>query len=774
MKKTILLLGWLLFVMCTTSAQSKMNFKLQVLDNQSNPVADLSVSLIETTSKKRIHSKTRADGSINFEINYGREWSVNVGEMKNCSFIEIPESGFAEQSKILTYDLQDYRRMNRPNTDRSAINFTTVDQTKNQNFTFTDEQALVRLILVRENGKPLIYFPVQLTCFKLKKIFLSSTNEKGIAQFIVPHRNDYEVDLDNIENFNYIDVKQSGNYALKTTYEPTEIIEKETNDTIVQTLKNQTNGTSSRVFVKLKVKQIDAKDLTNEAVYLQMLRSNKVYKAKPNPKGEVYFLIPNKKKYMVHFRYQKDIDVLNYKDMQGISSAEAEFTYHPDPKLQFPERFVPTPNNLFLKDFLEFLYLQYPEPSDDAAVRMDVSWGNNEVNMLSKEAILQLGFKAKKDDGKLYGPPLNIALVVDISGSMEGNDRLAALKTALLNYIKKLRPTDIVSLVAFNHEATVLVPAQKIGDGLYLKDMIEDMQASGGTDIYKGMIEGYEQVTKNYIESGTNRVLLLTDGYDSRPVEEVVKASKAYNKKGIELSAIGVGESYNQSLLTLLASEGGGLLNFIADSKNINKAFEKDLNSVLSPCASNLTVEIVYNKQILFKALYGHPFTKTNDLVTMTLNNVYSGLNTLALVQFTLNQPNEEIEKEPIIIKMTYYDFSKQKVCKQEEKTYLKWVPALQNFEIINEAQHKKLYAIAVLNQSLKVMAEAFEKNNNELALNTIQSTIEQIKRIYPKAKDDDVEKLVATASNYASALTRIIKNKKENAINTVAKKVSK
>ena len=405
---------------------------------------------------------------------------------------------------------------------------------------------------------------------------------------------------------------------------------------------------------------------------------------------------------------------------------------------------------------------------------MDVSWGNDQVNTMSKEAILQLGFKVKKDDGKLYGPPLNIALVVDVSGSMEGNDRLDALKAALLNYVKKLRPTDIVSLVAFNHEATVLVPAQKVGDGLYLKDMIEDMQASGGTDIYTGMIEGYEQVTKNFIGTGTNRVLLLTDGYDSRPVEEVVKASKAYNKKGIELSAIGVGEGYNQSLLTLLASEGGGLLNFIADSKNINKAFEKDLNSVLSPCAKNLTVEISYNNQILFKELYGHPFTKANDMVTMTLNNVYSGLNTLALIQFNLNRPNETIEKEPIVIKMTYYDYRKQKTITKEEKAYLKWVPSLQNFEVVLESQHKKLYAIAVLNQSLKVMAAAFQKNDILMAYTTIQSTIDQIKKIYPEAKDDDVEKLINSASDYALALTRILKNNKEKAKITATNTKSK
>lgn len=759
MKNLLIFLGFL-FYSSQTFSQAKVNYYLKVVDNKKNPLSEISVSLIETTTKKRINSKTNG-GSVSFEINYGKEWAVNVGEMKNCDFIEVPENGTANQNRTITYDMKHYNRINRAYVDRSILNLENINQTKLENLNFGQNEALVELFLKREDGGPLVNYPVNLTCYKLKKTFLGKTNSKGVAKFIVSANKDYEVDIDDVESINYVDVKHSGIYTLTTTYEPTNIAEKEVNDTIVQNISAERNGTSSRVFLKLKINELSSSKVVSEDVYLQMLKSNKVYKAKTNSKGEAYFLLPSKRKYMVHFRYQKDVDVLNYKDMQGIASAEAEFPYHPDPKLQFPERFVPTPDNLLLKDFLDFLYKQYPEPTDDAAIRMDVSWGNNEVYEQSKEAILQLGFKVKKDDGKLYGHPLNVSLVVDNSGSMEGHDRIDALKLALINYVKKLRPTDIVSLVVFNSNSIVTVPAQKVGDGLYLKDMIEDIEAGGGTNIYNGMVDGYEQVLKNFNSNFTNRVILLTDGYGDTPVDVMVAKSKEYNKKGIELSAIGVGEGYNQSLLSLLATAGGGLLNFIADSKNINAAFEKDLNSVLSPCAKDVTVEILYNNQIVFKQLYGHPFTKTNDRVTMTLNNVYSGLNTLALVKFDLNKPTEQIEKEPVIIKMNYFDYRKQKRIYSEEKAYLKWVPATQNFEIILEAQHKKLYAIAVLNQSLKVMSEAFAKNDNQKALQEIQNTISQIKALYPGAKDEDVEKLVATATDYAMALTRVIKNKK-------------
>ncbi len=735
-------------------------YTLTVVDNHSNPVSNLPVTIIEKFSKDKITKNTNGNGKVVFEISYGEEWSISVGEMKNCRNIEIPKNGIFTGSGTITYDLEDYKRRHRQLFDRKQITFIVEDQTKFFKPSYDPTQAAVQIKIVGEDGKGLPFFLVNLTCIKLFKTFLGKTDENGIAYFLVPSKNEYEVDIDGIESYEYLDAKKSGQYALKTIYQPNNVKETEVRDTIVQNITKDSKGSTNRVYLKLKVKQVNTDKLGNEDVYLQMLKSNKVYRAKTNSKGEAFFLLPNKRKYMVHFRYQKDVDVLNYTDMQGIASAEGNFTYLPNPKLQFPERYIPTTKDLFVKNFLEFITKQFPEPINDDAVAMKLDWGNEEVNDNSKESILQIGFKAKNDKEGLYGPPLNVSLVIDKSGSMEGHDRLDALKIALINYVSKLRPTDIVSLVAFNSSSTIMIPARKVGDGIYFKERIADITSDGGTDIYKGIVDGYEQVLKNYIPNGTNRVILLTDGYDSTPTDVLVTKSKEYNNKGIELSAIGVGEDYNQSLLSLLATVGGGLINFVGDSKDINSVFEKELSSVLSPCAKDLSVEIIHNNKIIFKQLYGYPSHKNaNNTVTMDIKNVYSGLNTLALVKFDLNKPDKSIEDAPVIIKMNYYDFKKQQTVTKEEKAYLKWTPSTGKFELILEAQHKKLYAIAILNQSLKVMAEAFEKKDYKKALSEILNTINQVKVLYPNSKDSDVEELVNSASNYSLSLSKVIKN---------------
>jgi hypothetical protein len=761
MKKLFFLLTIFFVNLIEAQDSSKNSYTLTVLNNQSQPISDLKIVLVEIQSKDRIEKNTNSNGKVTFEIDYGLEWSINVGEIKNYRTIEIPKKGNFTGSGTITYDLEDYKRKHRVLIDRKQISLVTEDQTKIVKPSYNDVQATVQIKINTEDGKGLSFFPVNLTCIKLGKTFLGKTNENGFAYFSVPIYKDYEIDLDGIESYNYIDVKKSGQYSLKMTYQPTNIKETEVRDTIVQNITKESKGSTNRVYLKLKVNQVNSNKLGNEDVFLQMLKSNKVYRAKTNSKGEAYFLLPNKRKYMVHFRYQKDVDILNYTDMQGIATAEGNFSYLPNPKLEFPEKYIPTPKDLFIKNFLEFITKQFPDPINDDAVAIKLDWGSNAINEKSKEAILQIGFKAKNDREGLYGPPLNISLVVDKSGSMEGHDRIDALKASLIKYVSRLRPTDIVSLVAFSDDSTVMIPAQKVGDGRYFRERIGDITSEGGTDIYKGMVDGYEQVLKNYIPNGTNRVILLTDGYGITPTEVMVNKSSEYNKKGIELSAIGVGEDYNQSLLSLLATVGGGLINFVGDSKDINGVFEKELSSVLSPCAKELSVEIIHNDKIIFKQLYGYPSRKNaNNTIIMDIKNVYSGLNTLALVKFDLNKPDKSIEDAPVIIRMNYYDFKKQKTVSKEEKAYLKWTPSTGKLELIIESQHKKLYAIAILNQSLKVMAEAFEKKDYKKALSEIQNTINQVKVLYPDSKDSDVEELVNSASNYSLSLTRVIKNR--------------
>lgn len=762
MKKSILFFCLLFNFIVFSQSNYKRVQTIKVINNQQDPIANIPVTLIETSTKHRISKNTNSNGEAIFTITTGKEWAVNILEMKNCSYIYDIDSGYYSTGEnLITYDKEHYRRTHRAKVDRKQYVFTQIDQTKLVAPKKDATTAIVKLVVLKEDDSPLKNYDVNLTSYKLQKTFLGKTNDQGKAIFLVPINTEFEIDIDGMESFEYIDTKKSGVYDLQFTYQPTEVKENVVNDTISQALSEELKGTSSRVAVKLKVNKLGGNDISKELIYLQMLGTNKIYKGKMDRDGRVSFLLPNKNKYLIHFKYQKDVDVLNFSHLKGISSSESTIIYRPDPKLEFPERFVPKPDQLFLNDFRDFITKQYPEPTDP--IELHLKWANDSINALSKEAVLELGFKIRNTNLNLNGPPLNISLVVDKSGSMEGDERIGALKKSLLMFTSKLRAKDIVSLVSYDEDATLLVPAQPVGDGKYLKDMIEDIEAGGGTNIYNGMVMGYEQIEKKKLSKGTNRLVLLTDGYGSDDPLVTIKKSKEYNDKGIELSAIGVGYSYNQALLSQLATTGGGLLNFIGSSKNIESVFQKELVSLLSPCVSDVNIQVEYNDKIIFKQLYGYPFKKiSNNTIKLELNAIYPGLQGIGLLKFDLNNPDRSIEKEPLIIKMTYFDPNQSKYVEKKEKAYLKWLPKEGKIELILEAEQKKAYAIAVLNQGLKVMSESFVQGDYPKAIEHIEKVQNNIKEVYPNASDLDVKKLMDEMTQYSMYLSKSIKNKIE------------
>jgi hypothetical protein len=761
MKNFLLLFLFLISI----QINAQLTYELRVVDNQQRAVSNLPILLKETSTKEKIKLRTDGGGNVLIELKSGNRWIVSIGKMYNYKVLDVPQSGYRKSRELMTYDLERWERENRPMPDRSTINFQTVKKTVYNSTRPTKAESVVKLHIKRANKKPLTDFVVNMTSLKTKTIYIGKTDNQGTARFLVPFGDEYEIDIDGIESFKYIEVlnqPMTQNYGF--TYEPTDITETSTNDTIVQMLPNNPIGTSARFLYTVHVKSRAGDLLEGEQVYIRMLKSKKVYVSTTNKFGQVSFLLPKKKKYLVDLDFQKDINVIDLKQSLagGIGEGNMYITYRPNPKLQYPEQYIPTVEDLLINEFNNFVKKQIPPPEKGKGLRMVLKWGNELINGKSKEAVLEIGFSADKDESNAYGPPINVSFVVDKSGSMAGYDRIEELQKSLINFVGSLRPNDIASLIIFDTEPELLLEAGKLqGRKDEFISLISSIIAGGGTNIYKGMVLGYEQVLKNMQTKGTNRLVLLTDGYGETEVKVIVDKSKEYNAKGIELSAIGVGEGYNQALLKLLSTHGGGLFQHVGNANNLQETFRRELSGMLYPVAKDVKVEILYNNKIVFKQLYGFPFEQgKGQRVKMELNNVYPGLNKLALVKFDLNKPDKSIENQPVVVKMDYFDYRLNKIVTTEEKAYLKWQEATGELELIREQEQKMLYAIAIMNQSLKVMADAFSADDFAKAEDAVKRAMEQIEELYPDAKQKDVENLYRTLKEYADILKQYKLNK--------------
>src|SRR5262249_13099923 len=241
---------------------------------------------------------------------------------------------------------------------------------------------------------------------------------------------------------------------------------------------------------------------------------------------------------------------------------------------------LPASREVAVEEFVNYHHHQIGSPKSDEAVALDVRWGNDQAPGPGQEAVLQIGFSTALATDRQQLRPVNLALVIDKSGSMADADKISRVKSALLALVSRLRDTDTLSIVVFDTDAQVLLPARSLTDRGYIKQLIMDIVPGGSTNIHAGLMLGYSEVRKNYQENATNRVILLTDGIANRgetDPEKIARDSQRFNDQGIDLSTIGVGLDLNKDLLRELAKSGRGLFHFVADTEDIEKVFIKEL-----------------------------------------------------------------------------------------------------------------------------------------------------------------------------------------------------
>ena len=159
--------------------------------------------------------------------------------------------------------------------------------------------------------------------------------------------------------------------------------------------------------------------------------------------------------------------------------------------------------------------------------------------------------------------PLNLCLILDHSGSMQGQP-LETVKQAAQRLVERLSPGDRISIVVFDHRAKVLVPNQVVNNPASLKSQINRLKAEGGTAIDEGLRLGIEELAKGKKDT-ISQAFLLTDGEnehgDNQRCLKLAELATGYN---LTVNTLGFGDRWNQDVIEQIADAGGGTLAYIA------------------------------------------------------------------------------------------------------------------------------------------------------------------------------------------------------------------
>ncbi len=237
---------------------------------------------------------------------------------------------------------------------------------------------------------------------------------------------------------------------------------------------------------------------------------------------------------------------------------------------------------------------------------------------------------------------VNIALVIDKSGSMSG-DKIEKAKEAAIMAINRLGKDDIVSIITYDSTVNVLVPATKLTDKQSVIQKIRTLDSGGSTALFAGVSKGVGEINKFFDRNKVNRIILLSDGQANigpKSPGELGELGLALGKKGISVTTIGLGLGYNEDLMVALAGKSDGNHAFVKNATDLVKIFNLEFNDVLSVIAQEIVVKIKCNNGIRPVKILGRDAEINGQNVITVLNQLYSKQEKYVLLEVEI-PPNE-------------------------------------------------------------------------------------------------------------------------------------
>ena len=182
---------------------------------------------------------------------------------------------------------------------------------------------------------------------------------------------------------------------------------------------------------------------------------------------------------------------------------------------------------------------------------LDVSPVNNVLKANEKQTVwIRVGLKGARLDAGKKRPAANVAIVLDKSGSMNG-EKMNQARAAAIDAVRMLNKDDIVSVVTYDSTVNVLVPATKLSEPEQVISKIRGIKSGGNTALFAGVSKGAAEVRKFLDRKRVNRVILLSDGLanigPSSP-GELGNLGKSLQKENISVSTLGLGPVSNTHL----------------------------------------------------------------------------------------------------------------------------------------------------------------------------------------------------------------------------------
>jgi len=263
---------------------------------------------------------------------------------------------------------------------------------------------------------------------------------------------------------------------------------------------------------------------------------------------------------------------------------------------------LPPPDSVRVEEYVNFFEQGYPIPPAHQAFGIYVDGGPSPFTQTERYDMIRVGiqgYEVADEDRK----DAALTFVIDVSGSMDMDNRLGLVKRSLELLVEQLRPTDSVSIVVYGTEARVVINPTAGSKKGEILSAIYSLQPEGTTNAEAGLRLGYGMAMEGFMRGGINRVILCSDGVanvgETGP-DAILEEVDHYVEKGITLTTVGFGmDNYNDTLMEQLADHGNGFYAYVDDISEARRLFIDEITGTLQTIALDAKVQVEFDPEVV-------------------------------------------------------------------------------------------------------------------------------------------------------------------------------
>jgi Ca-activated chloride channel family protein len=261
---------------------------------------------------------------------------------------------------------------------------------------------------------------------------------------------------------------------------------------------------------------------------------------------------------------------------------------------------LPPRDAVRIEEMINYFNYDYPQPSGNNPVGATIEAAAAPWN--PQHRLVRVGIKAR-DLAPQRRPPSNLVFLLDVSGSMQPEERLPLLKTAIRMLVDQLGANDRVTVVTYAGTTGVALQPTRGDQKDVILSLINRLEAGGSTNGGSGIQLAYQEAAANFIPGGVNRVILATDGDFNVGITDrgaLLNLIEEKARSGVFLTVLGVGMgNYKDATLEMLADKGHGNYAYLDTLNEARKVLVEQMSGTLVTVAKDVKVQVEFNPGVV-------------------------------------------------------------------------------------------------------------------------------------------------------------------------------